>query len=96
MVKNLDELNFVFEKKESFDINVSDLFTFTLSGNPHIVWEIDTAAFKKDLAGLKEGDVASIIKNHSSVRKVEASIKPFWKTTFPSNPDAITIEEVLE
>jgi hypothetical protein len=97
IVKNLDELTFVFESKDAFDINVPGPFSFTLSGSPHMVWEIDTVAFKNDLAGLSKNDISSVTtKKYSSVRKVEANIKPFWKSTFPDNPDAITVEEVLE
>ena len=96
LVKNLDEMNFVFENKDEFDINVSDSFTFALSGNPHIIWEVDTVALKNDLAGLSENDISSIIKDHSSIRKIETSIKPFWKSSFPDNPEAIVVEEVLE
>ena len=96
VVRNLDEINFVFENKEEFDPAVNESFNFVLSGTPHIVWEIDETAFKNDLAGLSKGSVSTIIQSHPSVRKIEAEIKPFWKGSFPDDPDAITIEEVLE
>ncbi|MCK5095899.1 MAG: hypothetical protein KAR24_00940 [Candidatus Pacebacteria bacterium] len=96
VVKNLNEMTFVFEEKDEFDTNISDAFTFMLSGDPHVVWEIDTALLKNDLAGLSEDEISNVIKNHSSIRKITKSIKPFWKSSFPDNPDAITIEEVLE
>ena len=96
LVHNLGELAFVFENKEEFDPTVNESFTFILSGTPHIVWEIDRVAFKNDLAGLSKDSISTIIQNHSSVRKIEAKIKPFWKQSFPDNPDSIIIEEVLE
>ncbi|MCK5027189.1 MAG: hypothetical protein KAS07_02110, partial [Candidatus Pacebacteria bacterium] len=55
IVRNLEEMVFVFEDKEDFDVNVSGVFTFTISGKPHIVWEIDVEEFKNDLAGISEG-----------------------------------------
>ena len=96
LVKNLDEMTFVFEEKEEFDMNISDSFSFVLSGEPHIVWEIDATLLKNDLAGLSEDEVSDVIKNYMNIRKATKSIKPFWKSSFPNNPDAITIEEVFE
>ncbi len=96
LVQNLDEMNFVFENKEEFDPAVNKSFEFVLSGTPHIVWEIDKVAFKNDLAGLSKDSISTIIQNYSSVRKIEAKIKPFWKQSVANNPDAIILEETLE
>ena len=96
LVRNFDETHFVFENKEEFDPAVNESFNFILSGTPHIVWEIDEVVFKDDLAGLSKGSISTIIQSHPSVRKIEADIKPFWKQSFPDNPDSIIIEEVLE
>ena len=96
LVRNLDEMHFILENKEEFDLTVDESFDFVLSGSPHIVWEIDEKSFKDDLAGLSKNSISTIIQNHSSVRKIEAEIKPFWKSSFPDNPDSIILEEVLE
>jgi len=96
LVRNFDELNFAFENKEQFDSAVSESFNFVLSGSPRIVWEVDQVAFKKSLAGLSKNSISTVIQNYPSVRKIEAEIKPFWKGSFPDNPDSITIQEVLE
>ena len=96
LVRNLDETHFVFENKEEFDPAVNESFDFVLSGTPHIVWEVDEITFKDDLTGLSKGSISTIIQNHPSVRKIEADIKPFWKQSFPDNPDSIILEEVLE
>ena len=96
LVRNLDEIHFVFENREEFDLTVNESFNFVLSGTPHIVWEIDEVAFRNDLAGLSEGSISTITPNHPSVRRIEADIKPFWKRSFPDDPDSIILEEVLE
>jgi len=96
LVRNFDELNFSFENKQEFDSAVSESFNFVLSGSPRIVWEVDQVAFKKSLAGLSKSSISTLILNYPSVRKMEADIKPFWKGSFPDNPDSIIIEEVLE
>lgn len=95
-VQNFSELSFSFENRADFDPNLDEEFAFTLSGNPHIVWQINNKSLKEDLAGLSEGEISSIINDHSSIRRIEADIKPFWKSSFPDNPEAIEIEEVLE
>lgn len=96
VVKNLDDFAFTFEKKDTFTVSTSNMFSFTLAGDPHIVWEVDETSLKNDLAGLNKNNIATIVKDHPSIRRIEANIKPFWKSSFPDNPNAITIEEVLE
>jgi len=96
LVRNLDTMKFVLENKEDFNFNEHSSFNFTLSGSPHIVWEIDSVALKKDLAGLSKNSMSTLTEKHSSIRKIEADIKPFWRQSFPTNTDLITIDEVLE
>jgi len=96
LVRNLDELSFSFENKEEFDSAVGESFNFVLSGSPRIVWEVDQVAFKKSLAGISKSSISTVILSYPSVRKMEADIKPFWKGSFPDNPDSIIVEEVLE
>ena len=97
LVSNLDEMSFVFVNKEEFDPAINETFNFILSGTPHIVWEIDEVALKNDLAGLSKSSMSTVIQNsYPSVRRIEAEIKPFWKGSFPDNPNVIVVEEVLE
>jgi hypothetical protein len=93
VVKNLDTLAFAFENKNAFDVNKSESFTFTLSGNPHFVWEIDTKKLQKDLKNIPISEVANVAKKYPSIRAIHPSVKPFWKSTLPSNPNSITIVE---
>lgn len=93
VVKNLDTLVFTFEKKESFDVNTAESFTFLLSGNPHIVQEIDTKKLREDLVGVPIKDVAAVAKKYPSIRAIHPSVKPFWKSSLPSKSSAISIVE---
>ncbi|MBU0722798.1 hypothetical protein KKH46_01085 [Patescibacteria group bacterium] len=96
LVRNLDDMKFTLENKEEFIFGKQSSFNFSLSGAPHIVWEIDSIALKNDLVGLPKGSMSTLAEKHSSIRKIEAKIKPFWRRSFPNNPDLITIEETLE
>jgi len=96
LARNLDDMKFTLENKEEFNFSAQSIFNFTLSGAPHLVWEIDPVALKNDLAGLPKGSIGTLAEKYSSIRKIEAEIKPFWKRSFPDSPDLITIKETLE
>jgi hypothetical protein len=93
VVKNLDTLTFSFEDKGAFDVNKSEMFTFTLSGNPHFVWEIDTKRLQQALTGVPITEVVNVAKKFPSIRAIHPSVKPFWKSSLPSKTSAITIVE---
>lgn len=72
-------------------------FTFTLSGSPLVVWDVDYTKLKSDLAGVAKADgFKKVVGAVPAIWKAEAVVRPFWNRDFPQNPDKITIEEVLE
>lgn len=96
--RNIEELSFTFIDKENFDFVNDETFTFTLTGQSHLVWETDEEALKSELAGSRlAGDqFEAIVKKHSSIRKAVPDVSPFWKRTFPSDPEDIVIQESLK
>ncbi len=68
-----------------------------LSGTAVIVWQFDPAAVKEGLLGKPKGQFEDILKSFapalrcSAQAPCEASIRPFWQSSFPSNPDKITL-----
>ena len=64
----------------------------SITGSPRLVWQIDQDAIKKALTGQAKSSFEETIKKYQpSVAKAQATIRPFWKTTFPSNPDKLVI-----
>lgn len=72
--------------------NMTGPLAITVGGTPTLVWQFDHDALKQALLGKNKSDFPSIIKGYEpAVAKAEASIRPFWKATFPSNPDKLTV-----
>ncbi len=73
-------------------ISNGDPISLTISGTPTLVWPIDKEAVKKALLEKDKANFPSIIKTFQpSITKAEASVRPFWKSSFPSNPSKIDV-----
>lgn len=64
---------------------------FTISGSAVLVWQVDAAVLSQALAGKEQGAFETVIGGFPGVEKAEASISPFWKSSFPPNPDDIKV-----
>ena len=63
-----------------------------LSGTPSIVWQFDASALKQMLLGRDKESFEGIVKTFQpAIIKASASIRPFWKATFPSDPGKLQV-----
>jgi len=68
-----------------------------LSGSPTLIWQFDSPALQKALVGKSKGDFEKIVQSFAPAIQCttdtpcKASVRPFWSSSFPSNPDKITI-----
>jgi len=69
-------------------------FSLRVKGNARFVWQVDEAALKKDLAGIKKTEYTKVFLNYPSINTAEVSISPFWSGSFPSNAKRIIIRQV--
>lgn len=69
--------------------------SFNLTGKPKLIWEYDAAALKNDLAGLPKTAVNNAISAYPGIEGARVSITPFWKQSFPENPEDIIVTEEL-
>lgn len=67
--------------------------TFKLTGKPLLVWEYDVEKLKQDLAGLPKTAVNNAISAYPGIEGARVSITPFWKRTFPPDPEDIIVTE---
>lgn len=73
------------------------VLTLALSGSPTLVWQFDPNALKAALVGKPKGAFEQIVTSFapaitcSPTTPCSASIRPFWSSTFPSNPDKIMV-----
>ncbi len=70
--------------------------TFKLTGKPLLVWEYDSKKLTKDLAGLPKTTINNAISAYPGIEGAKVSITPFWKRSFPENPDDIVVIEEIK
>ncbi|TSC68406.1 MAG: hypothetical protein G01um101456_665, partial [Parcubacteria group bacterium Gr01-1014_56] len=69
-----------------------DTITLMLSGTPTLVWQYDPATLKAALVGKKKATFQSIVESFApAISRAEAKVRPFWESSFPSNPDKINV-----
>jgi hypothetical protein len=69
----------------------ADPIQFTMSGSARIVWDVDTNALSEALAGKDQEAFQSIVNAFPGIQTARARIQPFWSSTFPTEPSAITV-----
>jgi hypothetical protein len=72
-----------------------DSFTFTLSGNAHIVWLFDQEHLKNDLVGKAKGAFETVLTGYPSIDEAEIVLRPFWRQTFPEKTSDIKVELII-
>jgi hypothetical protein len=71
--------------------------SLTLSGSPKLVWQFDPNALQQALIGKPKAQFETILKTFapaitcSTETPCQASIRPFWGTTFPGNAAKIQV-----
>lgn len=85
-----DSLTIVPVQKDA-PFTESGIIQFTASGEVPIVWDIDTEALSRDLAGKHQSVLSSTSAGYTGIQKISATIRPFWKTSFPTNPADIKV-----
>jgi len=78
------------------DISAATSLDFELEGRPQIVWEYDTDALKADLANKNRTAINSVLGAYPAVERAEATLRPFWKKTFPIEIGDIEVIEIIE
>ncbi len=90
-IPELEKLSFKIQNKESISPFDED-FKFTLSGSLNIVWVVDEDALKKELAGTPKKRFEKTMSNFPKISSADASIRPFWKRSFPKKVNKIRVE----
>lgn len=86
---------------ESSTTTVSDIsgytqLDFTLKGTAQLVWKFDEKKLQNDLISLKRTDATKVLGSYAAIREAKADVRPFWKSTFPSNPNDISIHTIID
>jgi hypothetical protein len=66
--------------------------TVLLQGTPTLVWQFDQGALKQQLLGKDKVIFQSTVESFGhAIEKAQASIRPFWKASFPTDPTRLEI-----
>ncbi|MDE2071687.1 MAG: hypothetical protein KGI70_03085 [Patescibacteria group bacterium] len=78
-----------------------ETITLNLSGSPTLVWQFDANALKQALLGKDKSQFQQIVASFepaiecTAAHPCSAAIRPFWSSTFPSDPSKISIKILL-
>ncbi len=73
------------------NVNTGPL-NLTLQGNPTLVWQFDKKVLTSALLGKDKGTFEEVISTFApAIEKAKASIRPFWKQTFPAEESKLGI-----
>ncbi len=89
-----DIRNLAFTPRDGFDPS-AETVSFNLQGDAVFEWLYDEVGFGQKLAGATISDVPTITQGFPMIEKVEASIRPFWRKSFPSEAEDITIKKAI-
>ena len=91
-----ENLTFHIVNKDSVDIANDALIQFTLEGKTTLTWSIDTEALKQDLVGKRSEVLNTVMSAYPGIKSAQATIRPFWKSEFPTETGGISIELIPE
>lgn len=75
----------------------STSIALALGGEVALVWQFDPNAVQQALAGKPRDQFDPIIATFApAIASAEASLRPFWKNSFPSDPSKIKVKISLE
>jgi hypothetical protein len=93
-LESYDNLVFTFSGEAPEDLLSSSQIDFRVSGSALLVWRPDEIILKKDLAARHKSEVQSVVNNYPSIARAEVTLRPFWKSSFPSNISDISIRKL--
>ncbi len=95
-ISSLPKFSFSLIGKRIIDPNNISNFSFRLTGTSTIVWNYDENLLKTKLLGIKKYDHQKVFKEFPMIEKAEATLRPFWLRSFPSDINRIKIERTNE
>lgn len=76
-------------------------YTASVEGKAHFIWEFDKNQLASDFASKKKEILnmpfeGGILESYPGIDRLEVSVRPFWKTSFPQNPEDIHVITELD
>jgi hypothetical protein len=93
-INGLESLHFIAAVSSTSPIWQVQPFAFTLTGSVEVVGVIDKNKLLQDVLGIQRSDLAKVLSNYPTIEKATGKVKPFWKSSFPTDASKIKIEVV--
>lgn len=93
-IHGMDSLHFIAAVSSTSPAWDAKPFAFTLTGSVDVVGVIDSEKLMQSILGIHRSDLTKVLSDFPTIDKASASIKPFWKSTFPKSASNIKIEIV--
>jgi len=87
-------LTFSYTSTSTDDISTKESLDFTLNGKATLVWVFDSEKLRNGFRGVAKTALPTVISEYPGIERAEVKIKPFWKTSFPTDAGEIRIIEV--
>ncbi len=81
----IDSLNFSLKASTSTTPWTNSAISFSLNGTTTLVSVIDADKLKAELAGKPRKSLNAILTAYPTITKAEVTMRPFWKSSFPTN-----------
>lgn len=102
VVKNYNGESVLFGDTSNMDISLATTskrsdgtITLALKGGATLIWQFDKSALVMALLGKGKDEFQTAVRSFQpAIAKADASIRPFWHGTFPSDINKITVKVV--
>jgi hypothetical protein len=93
-VTSFASLNISFASTPPADLLPLNEINFKIDGSSQLVWITDEVSLRADLAGRHKRDVPGILNNYPTIASASVTVRPFWKSSLPSEPEEIKINKL--
>ena len=91
-IPNIKDLSFSLTKKDTDSYANTSNITFSLTGNPKIVWRIDIEKLYTDLLGSRKKDFNSMLSRYINIASADLVLRPAWRSVLPDKKEKINIK----
>ena len=91
-----ENLKLTIVNRDGVDISNDQLIQFTLEGATTLTWDVDIENLKEDLVGKQSSALNTVMSGYPGIKSAKATIRPFWRSEFPSDSKSIEVEIVAQ
>lgn len=93
-VHGMESLHFIAAVSSTSPVWQAKPFAFTLTGTVDVVGVVDSNKLLQDIIRIPRSDLVKVLSNYPTIDKATATIKPFWRSSFPADTSKIKVQIV--